>query len=270
MTGEINAYSEETITNDLYSGANPILVFSNTQGQIVSDNEIQVTSNNDPMIVPGFPGQLPSYPLGIAYIGTIASFDSNTGLLNFGDNLGDGLTADVSIVSSPDGTYDWNPTSSEALVGASFTIEPSQFLGEDNSGPDLRYLFSDSRFSLFNSDGIFASGILRNISIETYSFNFTGDIVLDENVSFLSSPFIDRWRSNPSLQLLGPLASNALIASTLGFSQNGTSGIDHVNLEPVPEPLTILGSVAALGFGAYAERKRKPSKSSEKDNTKDS
>ena len=39
---------------------------------------------------------------------------------------------------------------------------------------------------------------------------------------------------------------------------------------PVPEPLTILGSVAALGFGAYAERKRKPSKSSAKDNTKDS
>ena len=40
--------------------------------------------------------------------------------------------------------------------------------------------------------------------------------------------------------------------------------------EKIPEPLTILGSVAALGFGAYAERKRKPSNSSEKDNTKDS
>ena len=40
--------------------------------------------------------------------------------------------------------------------------------------------------------------------------------------------------------------------------------------EPVPEPLTILGSVAALGFGAYAERKRKSSNSSEEDNTKDS
>jgi hypothetical protein len=38
----------------------------------------------------------------------------------------------------------------------------------------------------------------------------------------------------------------------------------------VPEPLTILGSVATIGFGAYAERKRKPSKSSKKDNTKTS
>jgi hypothetical protein len=38
----------------------------------------------------------------------------------------------------------------------------------------------------------------------------------------------------------------------------------------VPEPLTILGSLATIGFGAYAERKRKPSKSSKKDNTKGS
>ena len=42
------------------------------------------------------------------------------------------------------------------------------------------------------------------------------------------------------------------------------------DLASVPEPLTILGSVAALGFGAYAERKRKSSNSSEEDNTKDS
>jgi len=40
--------------------------------------------------------------------------------------------------------------------------------------------------------------------------------------------------------------------------------------DEVPEPLTILGSMAALGFGAYAERKRKASNSSEEDNTKDS
>ena len=50
----------------------------------------------------------------------------------------------------------------------------------------------------------------------------------------------------------------------------GKIKITSVSTTAVPEPLTILGSVAALGFGAYAERKRKPSKSSEKDNTKDS
>lgn len=51
---------------------------------------------------------------------------------------------------------------------------------------------------------------------------------------------------------------------------NGRIKITSVSTTTVPEPLTILGSVAALGFGAYAERKRKPSKFSEKDNTKDS
>ncbi len=45
---------------------------------------------------------------------------------------------------------------------------------------------------------------------------------------------------------------------------------DPEDPKEVPEPLTILGSVAALGFGAYAERKRKLSNSSEEDNTKDS
>jgi hypothetical protein len=54
-----------------------------------------------------------------------------------------------------------------------------------------------------------------------------------------------------------------------GFStQTMTGSLGHEH--QVPEPLTILGSLAAIGFGAYAERKRKPSNSSEKDNTKDS
>ena len=50
-------------------------------------------------------------------------------------------------------------------------------------------------------------------------------------------------------------------------SNNPVEGSD---INEVPEPLTILGSVAALGFGAYAECKRKSSNSSEKDDTKDS
>ena len=37
-----------------------------------------------------------------------------------------------------------------------------------------------------------------------------------------------------------------------------------------PEPLTILGSATAVGFGAFFKRKRKLSESSEKENTKDS
>jgi len=58
-----------------------------------------------------------------------------------------------------------------------------------------------------------------------------------------------------------------------GGAAAGTPGGFIDTQEPpdeVPEPLTILGSMAALGFGAYAERKRKASNSSEEDNTEDS
>ncbi len=68
--------------------------------------------------------------------------------------------------------------------------------------------------------------------------------------------------------------SRSFAVAQLSLSANllePTSGVATYTVpEPVPEPLTILGSVAALGFGAYAERKRKPSNSSEKDDTKDS
>lgn len=259
-TGDITAYLETITSNDLYPiGINPILDFGKVQVKVLSDNEIELVSSaeNNQIIVPGVTGQPPSYPLGLAYIGTIASFDSNTGLLTFGDNLGNGLTPDVSIVSSPDGIYYSSPTNAENLVGASFAIEPLQFLGQDNSGSDLRYLFSDAKFSLSNSNGIFASGVLKNIGIETYSFGFTGDVVLDDNINFLSSPFIDKWRSNPTIQLLGPLAANSLIASSLGFTQNGTSGVDFTNLEPVPEPTSILGVLAFGILGAASTLKRK-------------
>jgi hypothetical protein len=61
---------------------------------------------------------------------------------------------------------------------------------------------------------------------------------------------------------------NAPVTDVL-YKSKANKGV-YLVATPVPEPLTILGSVAALGFGAYAERKRKLSNSSEEDNTKDS
>jgi hypothetical protein len=39
----------------------------------------------------------------------------------------------------------------------------------------------------------------------------------------------------------------------------------HAHFQPVPEPLTILGTATALGFGAFFKRKLKSSESSEKE-----
>lgn len=258
-TGTINAYNEQQLINNLYPETNPILIFSNNVGNIVSDFEIFINSDSDPMIVPGVPGEPPINNLGMAYISTIASFDSQIGLITFHDNLSNGLISDVSIVRSSDGQYFSMPTNLESLVGASFEIEPLEFLDTD-LGQDGRshYFFSDARFSLFNSEGIFASGLLTNIKIETNFYGFTGDVVLDSDQAFLSSPFMNIWRLNPTIQLLGPLATESLISSTNRFTQDGISDTDFTNLEPEPvhEPPTILGTAVAFGFFMYFKKRK--------------
>jgi uncharacterized membrane protein len=50
-----------------------------------------------------------------------------------------------------------------------------------------------------------------------------------------------------------------------GINPSGQSEAWVANLEPVPEPLTILGSMAAIAFAARFERKFSKNKSEEKD-----
>jgi hypothetical protein len=61
-----------------------------------------------------------------------------------------------------------------------------------------------------------------------------------------------------------PRVSNAHLTINAGVV-NGESGIIRYEEIPVPEPLTILGSATALGFGAFFKRKLKSSESSEKE-----
>lgn len=273
-TGTIELKVEAITSNNLYSvDINPILNFGIAQGKILSDNEIEfVTSTNDPGIVPGVPGKPPINNLGMAYIATIASFNSQTSLLTFNDNLNNVLMPDISIVRSFDGQYFSRPTNAENLVGASYEIEPLQFLRTELGRDSFRkYFFSDARFLLSNSEGVFASGLLTNINIETNFYSFSGDVVLDKNQDFLPSPFMNIWRSNPTIQLLGPLGTESLISFTNRFTHDGTSNIDFTNLEPkVPEPSSILGLLAlgSLGTGLTLKRKLKQSKSTTKETTK--
>jgi uncharacterized membrane protein len=50
-----------------------------------------------------------------------------------------------------------------------------------------------------------------------------------------------------------------------GINPSGQTEAWVANLEPVPEPLTILGSIAAIAFAASFERKFSENKSDEKD-----
>jgi hypothetical protein len=58
--------------------------------------------------------------------------------------------------------------------------------------------------------------------------------------------------------------ANQILINWNGLSyENGTKV--KVNFTPVPEPLTILGTATALGFGAFFKRKLKSSESAEKE-----
>ena len=269
-TGKLDVRLEEILTNDLYPNTNPILIFSNAEGQIISDTEILFTTTSDLMIVPGVPNQPPIDAQGMAYIPTVAFYDANTNLLTFKDNLLLASNPDVSIVRTPGGTYLSTPGLTEPLVGATYQIQPLQFLGEDNNGC---YRFSDSSFSIFNSDGVFIQGRLTNTGFCTDTFNFTSNAILEPLSNPLFSPFIERWIADPFplLQLLSPEGTNALLGITGDFSVSGSSPIDAINLIPkTPESSNILGlfAIGVVGAASTLKRKLKPSKSTEKETTK--
>ncbi|GBF80924.1 PEP-CTERM sorting domain-containing protein [Aphanothece sacrum] len=63
--------------------------------------------------------------------------------------------------------------------------------------------------------------------------------------------------------IAGPLSPGSYVTS-MGAYFNGKLASDGLSWKVVPEPLTILGSATAMGFGAFFKRKLKPSKSTEK------
>ena len=165
-TGEFQARYEGVLVNDLYPETNPILFFSDVTGFVMPDQSEVLVFTTEPMIVPGVPGEPPVDSLGMAYIPTIATFDPVSNELTFGDNLDSGLAQDVALVRTPEGMYVSDFGVVEPLIGATFLVDPLQFLGQQSMGP---YLFADSRFSIFNPQGVFATGLLTGIHIEVKS-----------------------------------------------------------------------------------------------------
>jgi len=254
-TGEFQARYEGSLVNTLYPSGRPIVFFGEATGFISPDRSQVLLSTTEPMIVPGGPGQPPIDRLGMAYIATRATFDPASRALFFTDNVDPSLSPDVSIVRTPEGNYIADRLAGEPLVGARFLIDPLSFLGRDSTG---RFLFADSHFSIFDSDGTFAAGQLTGIGIDPSSYLFTAGVVFDELSDALPSSFISNWRAAPFLQLLGPEATLDLVSATEGFLLAGSSPIDFINASPiVPEPsmLLLLGS-SLIGLAGIAWRRR--------------
>jgi hypothetical protein len=257
-TNAFHVTFEGLLVNNLYPKTNPISTFDDVTAFLMPNQSQLLVFDDAPMIVPGVPGEPPINNLGMAYIPTRATFDPPSKLLTFGNDLAIGLVPDVSLVRTPEGTYVNETGSAEPVVGASFSINPLQFLGQDSTD---RFLFGDSSFSIFNSSGAFASGRLTDIGIDPLSFSFTADVTLDDVPGELFSPFIQNWAVSPTISLLGPVATLDLVSATEGFSVAGGSPTDFINASrsQVPEPSTLM--LLGSGLGLYViVRMRRPRK----------
>ena len=134
-------------------------------------------------------------------------------------------------IISADYTYHGGGNNSDVAIQAQHIVAPHS--GDAQTGDIANIGFS---FNYYTPPG--GSGTTPVVSVAHPSIGHTDEYYINWNYSYPTG------------------------GGTLTAELNGTHN--------VPEPLTILGSVAAMGFGAYAERKRKPSKSSEKDGTKTS
>jgi hypothetical protein len=187
-----------------------------------------------------------------------------TGVNNSGQALV-GIQADphYTLISQPSGAKVTNSTISPVPAGWAPDNSTSRWIGTNTSAPIGNYVYQTS-FTLPNT------AILSTTSIN-------GSWGSDDSATIFVNGIATGVASDPSqFGKLNPftLSSNNFQYGTnnLTFVVNNSQGLTGLRVaaisgtyEAVPEPLTILGSIAALGFGAKMERKfrRKKAKKAE-------
>lgn len=153
-------------------------------------------------------------------------------------------------------------TVSGLTVGSEYKVSFSQAAGQF----DCNFGSKSDRSSICLESGIYF-GATTDLWRVTFG-NSTQDSTL---MNLASQAPVTPWQQQTlTFTADSPTQVLSFLAVGTPAAMPPTALLSGVSVEPVPEPLTILGSVAALGFGAYAERKRKTSKSLKKDNTKTS
>jgi hypothetical protein len=244
--GRFEARAEGWFTNDLYPPTRPIFTFPELQGYFFPGgrDDAAVYGTHDPMIVPGLPGQAPTGLPGVAFIATRADFDLATNRLTFHENTDFSKVPDISVILTPQSVLAAGVGTGEPIIGAGLAIDPLLFTGLDPASG--HYKFADTQFRIASGDGVFATGALVGIGIDSANLIFTGRLLLDDASQNLDSPFIDILMSNPvQTVLLTPSGTLDLLARTNYFTASATSQTDFIVIGAVPEPATFVLILAA-------------------------
>jgi len=169
----------------------------------------------------------------------------------FGDTI-DAKVNDVLNRNSPH-------IDSSATVGDGVEFTSSSLFGRSYSLDIAESSFTltiSKPFPAGNFTGIFGSIVLDNIDKEITSVTF--DSAASSTFSFgfplavdLSTPGRVVLNCTPHIRCDANTPTSALSHS---FTWNVAFATDDISLKPVPEPLTIIGSATALGFGVLLKR----------------
>jgi len=191
------------------------------------------------------------------------------------------------------------PTTLKGLAAATATDNPLSWAGEaartvvslsnfftvtaetgENNGDQVRGVLSGSLKGILGgsvedvtTEGFYASLVVASVDAGFASWNsglgtFVGNdqnpLPKIVNQSFNQEGILtigEQYQFNMSLELTGVTTGYAQAFSN--FSGDGQGFTVNVETEPVPEPLTMLASATALGFGAFFKRQhsKNPKKS---------
>jgi probable HAF family extracellular repeat protein len=164
--------------------------------------------------------------------------------LDFLDGLYDkanAVSADGSIVVGYSGSEAFRWTQETGIVGLGFLSNSSSSVANDVSSDGSIVVGSsgDQAFRWIQSDGM--------VSLK--------ETLIGEGLD------VNGW----TLTSANAISADGFTIVGNGINPSGQTEAWVANLEPIPEPLTILGSMAAIAFAAGFERKFSKNKSEEKD-----
>jgi probable HAF family extracellular repeat protein len=221
-----------------------------------------------------------------------------TGMVSLGflANQANGVSSDGSVIVGSGSTsnvpepFRWTQLGGMVGLGSLAGSLASTALGisADGSvavGSSYSATSTYEAFRWTQSGGIVGLGYLSSDDFDSQAYNVSGDgsvVVGYSRGSNRNEAF--RWTQETGmvslketligagLDVSGWTLSSANAISADGFTivgsgtnPSGQSEAWVANLEPIPEPLTILGSIAAIAFAAGFERKFNKNKSDEKD-----